>query len=96
VEVCEPLFQIISLLPGFLLRIGLIIIPMLPPDIGLVALIQALLCRPTPVASRARVVNPTSWLRLQRPPFVFPSGNRVAVLVVRLVFRLVVLRHNAP
>ena len=89
---CEPLFQVIPLLPGILLRFGLIIIPMLPTDIGLVALIQAFLCRPTPVASRARVVNPTSCLRWQRPPFVFPSGNRVAVLVVGLVL----LPHNAP
>jgi hypothetical protein len=95
---CEPLFQVIPFLPGFLLRSGLvdIIIPMLPTRVGLVALIEALLCRPTPVASRARVVNPTPCVRLQRPPFVFPSGNRVAVLVVGVVFHLVVLPHHAP
>jgi len=89
--VSEPLFKVIPLLPCFLFRSGLvdIVVPMLPACVGLVAHIKALLCRPTPVASRARVVNPTSRVGSQRPSFVFPSGNGVAVLVV--VFHLVVL-----
>ena len=60
----EPLFQVIPLLPGFLFRLGLveIVVPMLPACTGLVALIQALSCPLTPVASHARIVNLTSCL----------------------------------
>ena len=57
----KPLFEVVPLLPGLLFRSGLmsVSIPVLPTCVGLVACIQALLLRPTPIASRGRTAIPT-------------------------------------
>jgi hypothetical protein len=89
---CEPLFEVVPLLPGFLFRsrLMIVIIPMLPAHVGLMARIKALSFRPIRVASRRRVDSPMCCVGSLRATLVFPSGNGAAILVVVVIFHLVV------
>jgi len=68
----------------------IVIIPMLPAHVGLMARIKALLFRPIRVASRRRVDSPICCVGSVRATLVFPSGNGAAILVVVVIFHLVV------
>ena len=87
---CEPLFEIVPLLPGFLFRsrLMIVIIPMLPAHVGLMARIKALLFRPIHVAGRRRVDGPMCCVGSERATLVFPSGNGAAIFVVVVIVHI--------
>ena len=66
----------------------IVIVPMLPAHVGLVARIKALSIRPIRVASRRRVDSPRCCVGSERATLVFPSGNGAAILVVVVIFHI--------
>ena len=88
----KPLFENVSVLPGFSLRSGLmnVVVAMLPPYVGVMARIQASLLR---IMRSGRVVRCPRCIRTAGSTVIFPSGDCIAVAIVAVRFHMAAPPH---